>query len=107
MLNCEDLIEKLQNGYSLPCPKYIDDTHKFSPIELYTKLAHRCFILKPENRADFSEVVKIIEEQLSDEEINIYETTKEKYNERAQKYIRLSFQHQEENGNSVSRKSPL
>ena len=110
MLNYEELIEKLENGYRLPYPKEVDDIYICSTQEVYDKISKRCFILEPRNRADFNEVVEIIEAHLSEEELHMYKATKDEYNVKAKKYTQLNIQTGEEPDNSTlsySRKKSL
>ena len=60
------------------------------PELLYDELAKVCFLEDPEERANFSEVVKVIEKQLSKQEIAHFERTDEEYQcTRTNNYLKI------------------
>lgn len=67
----EDTLEKLENGYRMPCPAEIKQISSWSTEEFYNTLSQICFVAEPADRATFTEVVKLIEETLTQEEINL------------------------------------
>ena len=74
-----EVLEQLENGYRLPCPRDIDEISTWSPEGLYNKISAICFVSDPLERAHFSKVVKLIEKELSQEEIMRYTQMSEKY----------------------------
>ena len=62
------VIDNLEQGYRLPLPEECRAIDSWSPQTLYTNLINGCFVADPLKRASFSEVVSIIEKQLTEEE---------------------------------------
>ena len=86
----EDLVTKLENGYRLPCPKDIKVISGWSPEALYTKLSKMCFVEEHDERGSFSDLVNIIEDELSQEERNRCRDMDEMYaSTYAENYIRF------------------
>ena len=70
MLEYNEVLDKLNNGYRLPFPNEIlGTTINSAPSLLYTKIVDRCFVVDPEHRADFKEVSTVIETFLSFDEL--------------------------------------
>ena len=68
----DEVLEKLKNGYRLSCPEEISQIISWSPKALYNKISNSCFVTDHLNRASFSNIVGIIEEELLDEELTRY-----------------------------------
>ena len=60
--------DNLEQGYRLPLPEECRTIESWSPQTLYNKVCNVCFVADPQKRASFSEVVPIIEMQLTEEE---------------------------------------
>lgn len=67
-INYSTLLDQLESGYRLPCPKEIENISSWSPKQIYEKLSNVCFVSDPLERANFSQVVEIIENDLSKNE---------------------------------------
>ena len=67
-INYNTLLDQLESGYRLPCPKEIETISSWSPKQIYDKLSKVCFVSSPLERANFSQVVEIIENDLSENE---------------------------------------
>ena len=92
MHDYDETLEKLEIGYRLPCPSQINVIKNWCPKDLYDTISNRCFVDEPTNRADFKEVVEIIETYLNEDEITIYLKMKEEYNAKAKKYFNINQQ---------------
>ena len=68
----DEVLEQLENGYRLTCPKEIEVIKDWSPKNVYHKISSICFLSDPLQRADFSKVAKIFQEELSTLEIEHY-----------------------------------
>ena len=64
----DEVLQKLLDGYRLPCPEGFGKVTTWSPHEFYRKLSTICFIEEPKHRASFSDVVAAIEKELTKEE---------------------------------------
>lgn len=89
MLGFNETLELLQSGYRLPCPKEIKNVRSWTPQKLYNKLSMVCFKAKPADRATFSHVIKIIEDQLTKEELETYAKMNAQYTLRTARYLKL------------------
>ena len=74
-----EVLKQLEDGYRLPCPKGVKSVLTWSPENLYENLSKVCFVADPIERAHFSDVVALIEKELSSEEILRYGEMTEKY----------------------------
>ena len=74
----DEVLDELQKGYRLSCPKECKHILSWSPERLYNKLSMACFVADPTDRATFSDVVALIEKDLSQEEIENYTQMSEK-----------------------------
>ena len=68
----DEVLEQLENGYRLTCPKEIEVIKDWSPKNIYDKVSSICFLSDPLERADFSKVAEIFQEELSNLEIEHY-----------------------------------
>ena len=75
-----DVLQQLENGHRLTCPKEVQSILSWSPQTLYQRLSDACFVANPVNRASFSEVVSILEAELTEKEIATYIHMNECYN---------------------------
>ena len=73
------LLDQLESGYRLPCPKEIENISSWSPKQIYDKLSKVCFVSDPLERANFSQVVEIIEDDLSENEKASYKNMQQIY----------------------------
>ena len=86
----EELMDKLENGYRLPCPPDLSCISTWSPSELYFCLSNACFKEEPEDRASFSDVVQILEKELTPTEKNLYQAMIDAYkNTNAKNYLEI------------------
>ena len=74
-----DVIQQLESGFRLQCPKEVQTVLSWSPQILYQTLSDACFDANPENRASFSDVVEILEKELTEKEIATYVQMSELY----------------------------
>ena len=74
----KEVLDQLQKGWRLQCPKEINPISSWSPKTIYNKLATVCFVSDPIARAHFSQVVEIIESGLSREDQTRYKAMVEK-----------------------------
>ena len=77
----EEVMELLENGYRLPCPREATEISAWSADKLYRKISNVCFESDPLRRADFTKVVSIIEKELTKEELMKYNNMQKKYHE--------------------------
>ena len=68
----EEVLEKLRSGYRLPYPKETKNVTSWHPEKMYSAITLRCFEEEPDKRANFKEVVKLIEVNLTETEKSIY-----------------------------------
>ena len=68
----DEVLEQLENGYRLTCPKEIEVIKDWSPKNIYDKVSSICFLPDPLERADFSKVAEIFQQELSSLEIDHY-----------------------------------
>ena len=88
----DEVLEKLLNGYRLPCPEGFGKITTWSPQDVYTKLSTICFVTEPKDRAGFSDVVKTLEDELRKEEIENYILENRTYEENnIEMFSRLSI----------------
>ena len=76
-----DVLEQLENGYRLPCPNETKGITSWSPESFYMKISDVCFKADPVQRANFSDVVTLIETELKEEELISYEERNRIYHE--------------------------
>ena len=67
--SCEEMVAKLESGYRLPCPTETKHISSWAVEQFYNKLSEICFVEEPKTRATFTDVVKVIEDALNEEEI--------------------------------------
>ena len=75
----DELEEKIESGYRLTCPREAKSIDTWSPETLFKELSSICFISDPDDRGNFSDVVVIIEKQLTSEELTQYSKIKSEY----------------------------
>ena len=60
----DEVLEKLQSSYRLPCPEEAKEIQSWSPCNLYDKLSKICYAKDFANRASFTSVIDCIESEL-------------------------------------------
>ena len=86
----EEVLKKLENGYRLPCPNEVERISSWNPIDLYTEISNRCFVADPKSRANFDDIVELLEKNLSDDEKKRYVHMNELYQKtRAENYLKI------------------
>ena len=84
------MVKQLEQGYRLPCPDNIKDATDWNPEVFYDELAKICYLEDPDKRSNFSEVVKVIENQLFKNELAQFERMEEEYQEtRTNNYLKF------------------
>ena len=77
------LIEQLQNGYRMSGPKDACQLKFWKAERMYNDISDLCFAADPIDRASFYDIVRIIQNELSEEEIVHYNEMKGEYQSRA------------------------
>lgn len=67
-----DLTEFYERGERLSCPNGATKISTWGSKELYKNLSNICFEFNPEIRRNFSDVIAILESELSEEELDVY-----------------------------------
>ena len=84
----DEILEKLQSGYRLPCPSEASNIETWSPCQLYEKLAKICYVKDFADRASFTTVIECIESELTKNEITLHGKISDTYLQiRASNYI--------------------
>ena len=87
----EEVLARFETGYRLPCPNEVKQISSWSPEALYQDISKNCFVAEPELRATFSDVIQIIEKQLTSKDLTNFEKMKNVYqNTLADKYVRFT-----------------
>ena len=87
----EELIIKLKSDYRLSCPDGLESILSWYPEVVFDKVSKLCFIANPNERGTFSDVVKLIAEELKADELNFYNQIKEDYQHNCAKhYLNLN-----------------
>ena len=86
----DEVLDKLKKGYTLPAPDEFEYMNIWSPIALYKSVSEKCFIGDPNERSSFMDIVKMIEDELDEEERSNYKNMKEVYNlTNTENYLKL------------------
>ena len=86
----DEVLKMLEEGYRLPCPEDIKDISNWSPKDIYDEVTNDCFNENPKERANFSKIVKIIVNYVTEKELLFYSNLSIKYeNERCTKYLKI------------------
>ena len=86
----DEVLEKLQSGYTLPCPKDIQSVSSWTAGDFYETISSKCFISDPGSRASFPDLVSKIASYLSKDEISRHEEMQEKYlTTRTAQYLKI------------------
>ena len=86
----DEVLPKLEDGYRLPSPTDTKNISNWSPDKLYQGLSKVCFEEDPKKRATFADVLKIIDNELSEEERNRYKERSKTYQStNAKNYLKL------------------
>ena len=75
----EEVMQLFDKGYRLQCPNEAKQITTWSVEQFYMNISEKCFIKDPNERSTFTEVVKIIEHELFEEEIQEYKVFQEKH----------------------------
>ena len=75
----DEVLENLQSGYKLPCPKDIKSVDTWAAVNLYETMSELCFVPEPKMRANFSDLVTMLEKELGGEEVSTHEEMSSKY----------------------------
>ena len=75
----EEVLEKLKSGYRLPYPRETEHVTSWIPENVYAIISEKCFVENPDERADFDEVIKLIEDHLFESEMSHYTQMIETY----------------------------
>ena len=68
----EEVLERLKSGYRLQYPKDTENTTSWLPENVYSSISESCFVEDPNERANFDDVVRILEDQLTENEKSDY-----------------------------------
>ena len=68
----DEVLEQLENGYRLPCPREAIEISTWQAEDFYKRISNACFESDPLRRADFSQVVSIIHTEMTGEELIRY-----------------------------------
>lgn len=74
-----EMLQSFRSGYRLPCPEEVKNIKAWSPLNIYNKITEQCFIGDPMNRSSFSNIVTLLENQLTEDEKIRYEMLKGRY----------------------------
>ena len=74
-----EMLESFRSGYRLPCPEEVQNIKAWSPLSIYNKITEQCFINDPLKRSSFSNIVTLLENQLTEDEKIRYEMLKGRY----------------------------
>ena len=85
----DQVITNLENGFRLECPTDILRIFDWSPEKLYTEISKVCFEEDQNERGSFSDVVSIIEKELTQEENTKYLDMCDTYNKHAKNYLKI------------------
>ena len=77
------IFEKLKRGEHLECPEGVDNISGWAATQVYEELANKCFNLKVNHRASFSEVVVFLKSKLSSDELRSYDDVTNEYNRKS------------------------
>ena len=75
----DEVLEILQSGYQLPCPKETQSITTWAAGNLYEKLSKSCLVPNLGLRATFSDLVIMVENELNEEEKSTHEEMSAKY----------------------------
>ena len=86
----DEVLEKLERGYRLPCPSIINGSLTIHQ-QLYESLSKLCFVEDPNSRPSFCDITSLIGMKLSKEELSRYnEITKEYQSHYVENYLKLN-----------------
>ena len=86
----DEVLDKLKKGYTLPAPDEFEYVNIWSPVALYKTVSEKCFIGDPNERSSFSDVVKMIDEELDEGDKSKYKNMKKVYNlTNTENYLKL------------------
>ena len=86
----DEVLEQLKNGYRIPFPVDLEYMNVWSPIGLFKKLSDGCFVAEPNNRSSFSDVIEMIGNELTRDELMQYQSMNDMYlSTRTENYRKL------------------
>ena len=86
----DEVFRKLESGYQLSFPDECHGITSWSPEQMYKEISGGCFVMNPDIRQSFSDIVKALEAHLTTEEKMICSRTNEMYQKmRAAKYLKF------------------
>ena len=85
-LDYNEVVEKLEEGYRLPCPSEVKNTLNWNAVKVYEDVTTLCFKDDPNERGTFSEVARDIEAHLSADELSFYKEMEEQYRSERSNY---------------------
>ena len=68
----DEMVLGLKRGYRLPCPDKIQQISDWQFSGFYSKLSRMCFDKNPMERGTFSEIIDMIELELTQDEFDRY-----------------------------------
>ena len=86
----DEVSQKLESGYRLPCPKEVANISAWSPKIVYQEISEQCFNENPEKRATFSQIKGILSNHMTLEEIDNYKRIKQSYRSNSDNFVRIS-----------------
>ena len=75
----DEVLEKLENGKYLECPKQIAPIESWNAKQLYQTIKKSCFTADPFDRASFSTILSVFETELTNEELDHFKKISDSY----------------------------
>ena len=77
----DEVLEQLENGIRLPCPREAIEISTWEAEGFYKKISSVCFESDPLKRADFSQVVSITQNEMTEQELMRYNEMQSKHHD--------------------------
>ena len=74
-----EMLQQFKSGYRLPCPEEAQKIASWDVLGVYQKITSHCFVADPMERATFSAIVSLLDEELTEDEKIRYEMLKGRY----------------------------
>ena len=74
-----EMLQQFKSGYRLPCPEEAQKISSWEVLNVYERITSQCFVADPMERASFSTIVSLLEEELTEDEKIRYEMLKGRY----------------------------